>query len=429
MGIDLAEAQPLQVIRPSQPSKVKSAQTVAPKAPAPKRPSVASEQPSRTPPNSRPSPPKASISRHSYPLARQSQPKKTVVPSEVLAAGHRTAVEPSLSDEVEVEANFSWRALPAAHSPMNGHLVIEVNADNLVPTESAYREVMVLVDVSGSMTSRVEICDAIVRALGELPVEDHKTLVLFASRAKVISGDFNSNTISKQVDLESSALGNGTNMLDGILTALQTERDGRNRATRFILISDGLTANEKNCLIACQTADIPITVFGMGKICNRSLLEKMAKSTNGRFQNVASLNNFSYTLAEELRGIPRTVSRDTRLTVTFAEGVKVSGAYRLAPAARNLGKPEMRERTVDIPLGDLRQGETVRIAFEVLLPARPEESFQLASGRIVIDGRGSATIPSTAVEFSTVVTQPERNLRLSNVAAEVQWAASRRPGH
>ena len=95
------------------------------------------------------------------------------------------------------------------------------------------------------------------------------------------------------------------------------------------------------------------------------------------------------------------------------------------------GKPRVVKRSAYIGLGDLRRGESIKVALEVTLPSHKHGIARVAQGRIEsvsiqTDAAVSAIgIPEVVVEFSNG-TQPQRNIQMRNVASEIQAITARK---
>jgi len=97
------------------------------------------------------------------------------------------------------------------------------------------------------------------------------------------------------------------------------------------------------------------------------LLRNLAQGSNGRYYFLESSSQIPEIFAKELAGVRTVTVRNTRLVLRLEPGVSIRHAHRIQPRLTDLGEPAPVNREVTVPMGDLHQGETLSVLFELSL--------------------------------------------------------------
>lgn len=398
----------------------------------------------RPPPRPRPEPPTAtptpvvaqptpepeSPQARRYPKARP-KPKsspKPVAPKKV-ARVEQPAKRPHDPGDLNLGTGVSWDSLPSSGSTMNGYLTFEVGPGKAPAQKKIKRNLVVLIDVSGSMRMPVErIATPVILLMEKLGSEDRGAVVAFSDRAIVFAS--NTTMAGYKRSLEPLARARSTNLLVGLRAALREIEKGKGsgRTDQLVLLTDGLTSGGGNhhqqCAIACKEAGVAATVLGYGQSCNRSLLRSIADHSGGDFTYVYDVTQLLETVVGDVLGLSGIVTRNNRLVVRLKNGVRVTRAFLLGPGGRPLAEPRVIDGKLEIPLGDLREGETFQVALEVVLPSGEIGTLGLAEAQVLYDGPDgtpTSTSPTKVdLEYTDGGSRPRRNPKLGDLVPEIQ---------
>jgi len=208
-----------------------------------------------------------------------------------LASG-ATAADRDVVITWTVEVSQPTVAALADHDGAHGHVALIVQPPPSPPTrpaDAAPREIVFVVDTSGSMAGRpLEIAQAAMRrALAGLRPVDRFRILNFSSSVGGLDDGASLPATKANVargigfvdDLTSAG---GTEMLSGVRAALT--RPAPDMATYVCFMTDGFIGNERDVFAAIAHDRDPRTrlfSFGIGSSVNRFLLDRMAKTGHG----------------------------------------------------------------------------------------------------------------------------------------------------
>ncbi len=412
---------------------------LAPRRPPPRRPRPRIQAPKPEKPKKKPPRPKKEVQprpkARSYPKAKpkpKDQPKVEQSPRPVamVRPDRRPAARKARGKELDLDAGVSFESVPTGKA-MSGHIAFEIGPGS-AQSERTPKNLVVVLDVSGSMRLPVErIVTPVMLMMDRLQPADRAVVVAFSDRARVLPSSASMGTYRRL--LESLIRASSTNLLVG-LEAAQTElvrgRDSK-RQDQLVVLTDGLTHSsshyhESHCLEVCQRMGLPITVLGYGENYNRSLLIAMADRTGGEFTYVYDVAELLEKVMGDVIGLSGVVTRNNRLVVTLHTDIKVARALVLGSRGRTIIRPEVNDNQLEIPLGDLREGETLQVVLEVVLPNGELGTLALAEAEVHYDkptGERTTTAKSEVrVEYTESWTRPKRNRKMQDVTLDFQKA-------
>ena len=265
---------------------------------------------------------------------------------------------------------------PCPWKPEHKLARIGVKARTLAAHETPRRNLVLLIDVSGSMDSetRLPLVKKSVELLVErLTAEDRVSIVTYAGDAGLklppTPGDQKSRILGV---VRSLRAGGGTNGSGGIQLAYETARRSfiEGGANRVILCTDGdfnvgqTSESELVQLIEKErTSRVFLTVlgYGMGNLKN-STMEKLANHGNGHYAYIDSLEEARKVFVEQ-GGALVCVAKDVKFQVEF-NPARV-GAYRLIGYENRLLKNEDFKNDAK-DAGDMGSGHTVTALYEIV---------------------------------------------------------------
>jgi Ca-activated chloride channel family protein len=267
-------------------------------------------------------------------------------------------------------------------NPRHRVALIGIQARRDDPERTARRNLVFLLDVSGSMTppERLPLVKAAMRMLVDtLSARDRVAIVVYAGASGLVlpstSGDRKSEI---HAALERLQAGGSTNGAAGIQLAYDTAAsafvDGG--VNRVILATDGdfnvgVTSQGELVRLIEQQRErgIFLSVLGVGDDnLKDSTMEKLADRGNGNYAYLDSLDEARRVLIAEASSTLVTVAKDVKIQIEF--NPRRVGAYRLVGYEnRLLNREDFNDDRKDA--GDVGAGHTVTALYELVPPGEP----------------------------------------------------------
>lgn len=211
------------------------------------------------------------------------------------------------------------------------------------PIQQRQTDIVIVLDRSGSMSEAKKMTyakAAIQDVLGRLTENDRFALVSFSNNALVQSSFINvttDNRYSLQNTVNSIKSSGGTNMGDGLMTALQLLQNNRSdNAKKVLLLSDGqanqgITNPEQLAQIASTATrhGAVVSSIGMGLGFNEVLLSKIADYGMGHYSYLEDLSGLSNILSRDLNDTRRIYANSSLLEIKLSHGIQLidAGGY------------------------------------------------------------------------------------------------------
>ena len=253
---------------------------------------------------------------------------------------------------------------------------IGVKARTLAPHESPRRNLVFLIDVSGSMRTdnRLPLVKQSIELLVDrLTAEDTVSIVTYAGDAGLKLPPTPGNQRGRILDVvRSLTAGGGTNGSGGIQLAYETARRSfiEGGANRIVLCTDGdfnLGQTSESDLVQLvekeRASRVFLTVlgYGMGNLKN-SNLEKLANHGNGHYAYIDNINEARKVFVEQ-GGALVCVAKDVKFQVEF-NPTKVAAYRLLGYENRVLRDEDFKDDNKDA--GDIGSGHTVTALYEIV---------------------------------------------------------------
>ncbi|AMY07521.1 cobaltochelatase subunit [Luteitalea pratensis] len=303
------------------------------------------------------------------------------------------------ADAVRVEEWINY--FPYAYASPEGHDAFRVNTQltacpwnaehqllrigvrgREVPTTNApARNLVFLVDVSGSMLSRDKlplVRTSLKMLADQLTARDRIALVVYAGRTETVLPSTPGNQRERiHGAIEQLEAGGSTNGAGGIQLAYQAAREGfiAGGVNRVVLATDGdfnvgvTSIGELARLIEKEReSGVFLSVLGVGRgNLKDTTLEMLADRGNGNYAYVDSLQEARRALVEQVGATLVTIAKDVKLQVEF--NPRHVAAYRL------IGYENRALRTEDFAddardAGEIGAGHTVTALYEIVPPGR-----------------------------------------------------------
>ena len=255
---------------------------------------------------------------------------------------------------------------------------IGVKGFDLQPAETPNANIVLLLDVSGSMRAENKlplVKKSVELLVREMSGEDTISIVVYAGAAGVVleptPGSDKSKIISALNKLEAGGSTAGGEGLD-LAYALAEENFAADKVNRVILATDGdfnvgvVDADSLEDFVARKRkSGVYLTVLGFGEgNYNDVIAQKLAQAGNGVAAYIDTLNEARKVLVREFRSTLFPIAKDLKFQVEFNPAVVAE--YRLVGyETRLLNREDFNNDAVDA--GDIGSGHTVTALYELAL--------------------------------------------------------------
>ncbi|MDE6758960.1 MAG: von Willebrand factor type A domain-containing protein [Clostridia bacterium] len=284
-----------------------------------------------------------------------------------------------------------------------------------VEIESVQNNIVLLLDVSGSMSGATKIDlmkNAMIQMVENLNENDVISIVTYSNNTKIIVDGMtmgsNANEIKRKInDLRANG---GTNGEGGIQTAYEVAKkhfiEGGNN--RVILATDGDfnigisdDGQLKEFISAKRDDGTYLTCIGLGNSYeySRSTMEALAKSGNGYWGYIHNMDDAKKLLVDDLASTIITIAKDVKAKIVFnTDTVK---NFRLLGYENNIiSSDDYDDETTDA--GEIGTGFTLSLCFEITLNEEIDLSQSLNIANVNIrykDPEATAEDPSKELDL------------------------------
>jgi Ca-activated chloride channel family protein len=260
-------------------------------------------------------------------------------------------------------------------------LRIGVRGRDVPTTGTPARNLVFLVDVSGSMMSRDKlplVRTSLKMLADQLTARDRIALVVYAGRTDTVLPSTPGNQRERIIGaIDQLQAGGSTNGAGGIQLAYQAAREGfiKGGVNRVVLATDGdfnvgvTSIGELTRLIEKEReSGVFLSVLGVGRgNLKDTTLEMLADRGNGNYAYVDSLQEARRALVEQVGATLVTIAKDVKLQVEF--NPRRVAAYRLIGYEnRALNTEDFADDAKDA--GEIGAGHTVTALYEIVPPGR-----------------------------------------------------------
>jgi Ca-activated chloride channel homolog len=297
-----------------------------------------------------------------------------------------------MSGEVTLRASLARPYLAATTTPQVAYALIEVQPSQVVAQVRMPVNVCFVLDRSGSMKGeKIErVRQATTMALERLDTQDRLAVVIFDHRTEVLvpSGPVNDRGAVRDRIARIRDAG-GTRIAPAVELALrEIDKDRSGSIRRLVLLTDGQTEHEKECLLRADDAGrlgVPITALGVGKDWNEDLLIEMANRSGGTADFIARPDAIVEYFQNTVQQAQNTAIRNAALNLRLVQGVTPRAVWQVTPLINNLGYRPISERDVSVPLGDLETGQGRTLLIELLVDPRAVGTYRVGQVEVVYD--------------------------------------------
>jgi len=260
--------------------------------------------------------------------------------------------------------------------------LIGLQAKRLAPGKTPPRNLVFLLDVSGSMMppNKLPLVKTAMKMLAETLTKDDRVAIVVYAGASGLALPSTSGDRSREIQEAISSLnaGGSTNGAEGIKLAydIASQHFVKGGINRVILATDGdfnvgvTSQGELLRLIEEKRASgVFLSVLGVGEgNLKDSTMEKLADAGNGNYSYLDSLHEARRVLIAEAGSTLVTVAKDVKIQVEFNPAAV--GAYRLVGYENRILKNEDFNNDKK-DAGDMGAGHTVTALYEIVPPGEP----------------------------------------------------------
>lgn len=289
-----------------------------------------------------------------------------------------------MSGEVTLRASLARPYLAATTTPQVAYALIEVQPSQVVAQVRMPVNVCFVLDRSGSMKGeKIErVRQATGLALDRLDAQDRAAIVIFDHRTEVLipSGPVTDRGAIRDRIARIRDAG-GTRIAPAVELALrEIGKDSSGAIRRLVLLTDGQTEHEKECLLRADDAGrlgVPITALGVGKDWNEDLLIEMANRSSGTADFINRPDRIIEYFQNVVQQAQNTAVRNAALNLRLVQGVTPRAVWQVIPLINNLGYRPISDRDVSVPLGDLETGQGRTVLVELLVDPRAVGTYRV----------------------------------------------------
>lgn len=297
-----------------------------------------------------------------------------------------------MAGEVTLRATLARPYLPTAGTPQVAYVLLEAMPSQVMAQVRMPVNVSFVLDRSGSMKGdKIErLRRATSRALELLDQQDTVSVVIFDHRTEVL---IPAEHVTKRAEMQEKIArirdAGGTNIAPALERGLrEIERGGANAIRRMVLLTDGQTENERDCLHQADQAGgrgVPITALGIGKDWNEDLMIDIANRSGGTADYIDQPDKIASYFQNTVQRAQTTAVHNAGLTLRLVQGITPRAVWQVVPLISNLGYTPVSSRDVSVPLGELETGQGRALLIELLVDPRPAGQYRIGQAEITYD--------------------------------------------
>jgi Ca-activated chloride channel homolog len=297
-----------------------------------------------------------------------------------------------MAGEVMLRATLGRPYMATVDTPQVAYLRFEIVPSEAIAQVRMPINVSFVLDHSGSMKGdKIDrVRKATERAFDLLDGQDIASVVIFDHRTEVLLPAAPvANRRDAQQKIRQIRDAGGTKIAPAIEKGLrEIDRGGSNAIRRMVLLTDGQTENEKECLIQADEAGkrgVPITALGVGKDWNEDLLIEIANRSGGTADYIDQPDKIVDYFQHTVQRAQATAVHNATLTLRLVQGITPRAVWQVFPLISNLGYRPVSDRDVVVPLGELESGAGRSLLIELLVDPRPVGQYRIGLAEISYD--------------------------------------------
>lgn len=297
-----------------------------------------------------------------------------------------------MPDEVTLRTTLARPQLAVTNTPQVAYLLLDIQPAATMSQLRMPVSVVFVLDRSGSMKGdkidRVRRATAL--AVDALDQQDVLSVVIFDHRVEVlIPATHVTNKRVLQDAITRIRDAGGTKIAPGVERGLrELQAVGQGGIRRMILLTDGQTEQENECLLRADDAGragVPITALGVGRDWNEDLLIDMANRSGGTADYIDQPDKIVDYFQNTVQRAQNTAVQNASLTLRLVQGVTPRAVWQVIPLISNLGYRPVSDRDVNVPVGELETGSGRTLLIELLVDSRPVGQYRIGQAEVSYD--------------------------------------------
>lgn len=297
-----------------------------------------------------------------------------------------------MAGEVTLRTTLARPQLAVTNTPQVAYLLLEVQPAAMMAQVRMPVSVAFVLDRSGSMKGEKirRVRDAAALAVDALDEQDMLAVVIFDHRVDVLVPA--THVVDKRQIHEAITRirdAGGTKIAPAVERGLrEISAAGQGTIRRLVLLTDGQTENENECLLRADDAGrlgVPITALGVGKDWNEDLLIEMANRSSGTADYIDQPDKIVSYFQNTVQRAQASVIHNANLTLRLVQGVTPRAVWQVIPLISNLGYRPVSDRDVGVPLGELENGGGRTLLIELLVDPRPAGQYRIGQAEVSYD--------------------------------------------
>jgi len=299
-----------------------------------------------------------------------------------------------MAGEVQLTCSTHRDHVPVLAQPQLAYVLLEMVTTQAIANVQMPLNFCFVLDKSGSMDDDNKIGqlrEAVKHAIDLLQPGDLVSIIAFDSSPKTLCTSQTAqdkNRLKREVDRLTA--GGGTQMAPAMRAGLDQVRRhlGRDRVNRLVILTDGQTENEPDCLREADNAareGVSIIALGLGADWNDNLLTEVAQRAQGTADYIAQPDQIVQYFQRQVQEGQGAIVQNALLTLRLMQGVQPRKVWRVAPLISDLGVRPMSDRDVQVPLGEMVKDQPQGILVELLLPPRNDGRYRVAQADVSYD--------------------------------------------
>lgn len=301
-----------------------------------------------------------------------------------------------MSGEVGLTSTLSKDNVPVTGQPQLIYALLEITPTEVMANVQMPLNFSLVLDTSGSMSGEKikRLKDAVKFVVDQLGPDDYISIVEFSSSPSTLIGSQQARSASEKATLKRKVDGldasGGTDIAPAMRSGLAEIKKhlNSNCINRMLLLTDGQTENESNCLKMADEAgrlDVPVIALGIGTDWNEKLLQDIGARSGGQADYIAKPQEIGQFFQSTVQAMQAAVVQNAVLTLRLVAGVEPRKVWRVVPLIADLGYSPMSNRAITVSLGELEKDQGQALLVELMLPARQAGNYRIAQAEVAYD--------------------------------------------
>lgn len=301
-----------------------------------------------------------------------------------------------MSGEVRLTSTLSKDNVPVTGQPQLIYALLEIMPTEVMANVQMPLNFSLVLDTSGSMSGEKikRLKDAVKFVVDLLGPDDYISIIEFASSPSTLissqqaRGASDKQTLKRKVDgLDADG---GTDIAPAMRSGLAEIKKhmASNRINRMVLLTDGDTQNESNCLKMADEAGrlgVPVIALGIGTDWKEKILQDIAARSGGQADYIARPQEIGQFFQSTVQAMQAAVVQNAVLTLRLVAGVTPRKVWRVVPLIADLGYSPISDRAITVPLGELEKDQGQALLVELMLPPRQAGHYRIAQAEVAYD--------------------------------------------